>query len=139
MIAQTLFILGSVPLILLGALHLVFTLRDHKSPRYIVPRSDDLIQQMQAEPLRLTSETTMWRAWIGFNISHSIAVLLVGVGYLYLSLRYFPTLRADIIIHWAAPVLAWVFVILSKCFWFSKPLRGSFVSAVFFTIGAFLA
>ena len=139
MAAQTLYLLGSIPLILLGALHLVFTLRDHKKPQHLVPRSPEMIQDMQAEPLLLTQETTMWRAWIGFNISHSMAVLMVGLGYMYLSARYFSFLREDILILWAAPALAWVFVILSKCFWFSKPLIGSLVSASFFTLGAMLA
>ena len=116
MVAQTLYLLGSLPLVLLGSVHLVFTLRDHKKPQHIVPRSVEMIQDMKAEPLLLTRETTMWRAWIGFNISHSIAVLLVGVGYMYLSTRYFSFLSRDIVILWAAPVLAWVFAILSKCF-----------------------
>jgi len=136
MVAQTLYLLGSLPLVLLGSVHLVFTLRDHKKPQHIVPRSVEMIQDMKAEPLLLTRETTMWRAWIGFNISHSIAVLLVGVGYMYLSTRYFSFLSRDIVILWAAPVLAWIFAILSKCFWFTKPLIGSITSAIFFTLGA---
>ena len=136
--AQVFYILGALPLMLLGAVHLVFTLHDNRKPRYIVPKSESLIRSMQVEPLRLTSETDMWRAWIGFNISHSIAVLLVGLGFLYLAVRYFEFMSQDIILLWTAPTLAWVSVILSKCFWFSRPFRGSFISAVLFTIGALL-
>ena len=139
MVAQTLYLLGCLPLILLGTLHLIFTLKDHKKPQHIVPRSENMIKEMRAEPLRLTRETSMWRAWIGFNISHSMAILLVGLGYMYLSARYFTFLREDILILWAAPVLAWIFVILSKCFWFSKPLKGSLISAALFTLGAIFA
>ncbi len=139
MIAQILFVLGTLPLLVLGTAHLVFTLKDHRLPRFIVPRSTALIHQMQSEPLRLTHETDMWRAWIGFNISHSIAVLLLGVGYLYLSLEHFQLLTADIFMLWTAPSLAWVFVILSRFFWFSKPFRGSLISAILFTAGAVLA
>jgi hypothetical protein len=139
MFAQLLFITGVLPLILLGGMHLAFTLRDHKAPRFIVPRSNSLIHLMQAEPLRLSAETDMWRAWIGFNISHSIAVMGLGVAYLYLAVVHFDLLRGDIIILWTAPALAWVFVILSKCFWFSKPFQGSLVAAVLLTAGALLA
>ena len=138
MVAQILYATGALPLILLGGMHLFYTLKDNKAPRFIVPRSPELIRKMQTEPLRLSSETDMWRAWIGFNISHSMAVLLVGTGYLYLALMHFPLLRNDIMMLWTAPALAWVFVILSKCFWFSKPLYGSFVSALLFTSGALI-
>jgi len=117
-------------------MHLVFTLRDNRSPRYIVPRDKEMIRQMQTEPLRLSAETNMWRAWIGFNISHSMAVLLVGIGYIYMAVRYIDLLQQDIVLTLAAPCLAWIFVILSKCFWFSRPFYGSLISAVFFTAGA---
>jgi len=137
MVAQTLYLIGSLPLIILGAMHLVFTLKDRTKPRLIVPRSAEMIKDMQREPLRLTDETTMWRAWIGFNISHSMAVLLVGLGYFYLTARYFSVIQQDIIFLWAAPALSCIFAILSKCFWFSRPLAGSLISTVFFTLGAF--
>ena len=139
MIFQILFVIGAMPLILLGGMHLYFTVKDNRHPRFIVPCSTKLIRDMQAEPLRLTSETDMWRAWIGFNISHSIAVLLVGVGTLYLGWVHPQLVASDILMLWASPVLAWVFVILSRCFWFSKPFQGALVSAVMLTAAAVAA
>jgi len=136
--AQLLYVSGAIPLLLLGVLHLAYTLKDNKEPAYIVPKSAHLIVEMKAEPLRLTSETNMWRAWIGFNISHSMAVIIVGGGYLYLSLCHFLLLKSDVIFHWAGPIAAWVFVILSKYFWFSRPFWGSLVAALLMTFGAIL-
>lgn len=139
MIFQVLFVIGAMPLIFLGGMHLYFTVKDNRHPTFIVPRSIKLIRDMQAEPLRVTSETDMWRAWIGFNISHSIAVLLVGIGTLYLVWVYPQWVVSDILMLWASPVLAWVFVILSRCFWFSKPFQGTLVSAVLLTAAAIAA
>jgi len=139
MLIQIFYVLGAIPLVYLGTMHLVFTLRDNKNPRFLVPSDKEMIRHMQAEPLQLTAETNMWRAWIGFNISHSMAVLLVGAGYAYAALKYLEILHTDIILTLAAPCLAWVFVILSKCFWFSVPFWGALISATCFTIGAGLA
>jgi len=137
-IAQVLFFAGALPLVLLGLVHLVFTLRDQKEPQYIVPRNADLIESMKAERLKLTKETDMWRAWLGFNVSHSIAVLGTGGAFLYISYQHFDILSGDPFLLWPGPVLAWVFTYLSKRFWFSRPFLGSLVSAVCFTAGAFL-
>lgn len=134
--AITFYVAGAFPLLVLGSLHLYFTLKDLKQPKIIVPRSPDLISRMQSDKLRLTRETTVWRAWLGFNISHSIAVLFVGATYMYLALRYSELLTDDIIVRWAGPMLACVFVVLSKTFWFSRPFYGSLVAALFMTIGA---
>ncbi|MBL4790203.1 MAG: hypothetical protein JKY60_14600 [Kordiimonadaceae bacterium] len=139
MIIQILFVFGALPLAALGTMHLVFTLKDNQRPRYIVPVSGAMITQMKNEKLRLTREGDMWRAWIGFNVSHSMAVMMVGWGYLYIALRYPEVLTADPIILWAAPFLASVFALLSKRFWFSKPLIGSLLSAAFFSAGAVVA
>jgi len=139
MITQILFGLGAIPLAALGTVHLFFTLKDNRRPRYIVPVSDTLITLMKNEKLRLTSEGDMWRAWIGFNISHSMAVMMVGWAYLYIVLRYPDALITDPILLWTAPFLASVFALLSKRFWFSKPLIGSLLSAVLFLVGAISA
>ena len=31
----------------------------------------------------ITPQTTLWRAWIGFNASHSLAAILFGLAKLY--------------------------------------------------------
>jgi len=129
---------GSMPLILLGGLHLVFTLRDTRAPKILAPRSVDVLKGMQADPLRLTGETTVWRAWIGFNITHSLAVFLTGALTLYLAAKYPSLLEADIVFRWAAPFLAWVYVILARKYWFSRPFYGAMLAAVLMTAAAVL-
>jgi hypothetical protein len=50
-------------LLLLGVIHLVYTFHG----RMLHPRDPDLIARMKDVSLVLTRETTMWKAWIGFN------------------------------------------------------------------------
>jgi len=61
-------------LMFLGLAHLLFTFYGPK----LQPRDRDLIARMQETNLVLTSEASMWKAWIGFNASHSLGVILFG-------------------------------------------------------------
>src|SRR5215472_2609249 len=63
----------------LGALHAVYTLLDLRNPRRLVPVDPSVAHAMANSALQLSGgRTDMWRAWIGFNFSHSLGVLLVG-------------------------------------------------------------
>ena len=67
---KTLLMLASAAIVfLLGVVHLVYTFHGPK----LLPRDPALVASMKAVPLVLTAETTVWRAWIGFNTSHSMA------------------------------------------------------------------
>ena len=68
----------------LGALHLLFTVR---GPR-LLPRDPALQARMQEVSPVITRQTTIWKCWIGFNASHSIALLLFGAVYGYLALAH---------------------------------------------------
>jgi hypothetical protein len=64
----------------------------------------------------------MWRAWIGFNFSHSLGVLLVAVMALWAASR-FHTLSLGII----TPVLTLigcVYLVLALLYWFRSPAIG---------------
>jgi hypothetical protein len=43
---------------------------------------------MSQTHLVLTRQTTMWRAWIGFNASHSMGAVFFGLVYGYLALLH---------------------------------------------------
>ena len=74
-----LLIFGGAIFGVLGALHAVYTLLDLRNPRRLVPSDPSVAQAMANSGLRLSGgRTDMWRAWIGFNFSHSLGVLLVG-------------------------------------------------------------
>jgi len=43
---------------------------------------------MENALLVLTRETTIWKAWIGFNASHSLGIILFGAIYGYLAFAH---------------------------------------------------
>lgn len=76
-IIAILLILGGGVFGVLGALHAIYTLLDLRNPRRLVPADPSVAQAMANSAVRLSGGgTDMWRAWIGFNFTHSIGVLL---------------------------------------------------------------
>jgi hypothetical protein len=77
--AALLYGVGGAIFIVLGVVHGVYTLLDLRRPRRLVPAEHGLIAAMQASPVRLAGpKSSMWRAWVGFNLSHSLGALVVG-------------------------------------------------------------
>ena len=132
MLAKYIFILGTLPFILLGAIHILYSLMDVRKPRKLSPHDDSLRLAMQQSTLALTKQTTMWRAWLGFNISHGIGVLFFGVIFLTLALHDF-TLMSRV---WLLPCLAVAvsagYLVLSVKYWFRIPAIGSGIGAACF-------
>ena len=74
-----LLIVGGLVFSVLGVLHATYTLLDIRNPRRLVPVDPSVAKAMANSALRPShGGTNMWRAWIGFNFSHSLGVLLVG-------------------------------------------------------------
>jgi hypothetical protein len=104
----------------LGLLHIVYTFRGPK----LLPRDRELRAQMEQSALVLTRETTVWKAWIGFNASHSLGAMLFGVVYGHLALAQ-PTALANspfLLALGAVVLLAYGW--LARRYWFSVPFRG---------------
>ena len=79
---------------------------------------------MTTTPLRLSrGGTTMWRAWVGFNFSHSVGVVLFGV----LCIGAGVALGAMVVPVWVLLVLVVISVIylgISLLYWFWIPTAG---------------
>lgn len=136
--AKYLFILGTLPFILLGAVHIAYILMDIQTPRKLTPYDDSVRLAMQGSSLALTRQTTMWRAWLGFNLSHGIGVLFFGLIYLILAFSD-SSLLAKV---WPLPVLAVAisvsYLLLSIKYWFHIPAIGSGVGAACFIVALVL-
>jgi hypothetical protein len=64
-------------ILLLGLIHLLYTFRGPK----LNPRDAALETRMKEISPVVTRETTMWKAWVGFNASHSYGAILFGLVY----------------------------------------------------------
>ena len=73
---------GSLTIGVLGLVHLMYTFRTNK----FEPRDEKLGLDLREVSPVLTSETTMWKAWIGFNASHSLGAMLFAAVFGYLAI-----------------------------------------------------
>jgi len=136
--AKYLFILGTVPFILLGAIHILYSARDAWSPKKLTPYDDSVRVSMQKSTLALTRQTTMWRAWLGFNISHGIGVLFFGLIYLTLALSDFTLITKVTLLPYLAFAVSISYFVLSVRYWFHIPTIGSGIGAACFLVSLFL-
>jgi len=81
----------------------------------------------QTSPV-ITNETTMWRAWIGFNTSHSMGLILFGLIFGFLSLAHGQLLFQSPFLLAAGLAMLGGYVVLCKVSFFSVPLTGISVS-----------
>ena len=136
--AKYLFILGTVPFILLGAIHILYSVRDTWSPKKLSPYDDSVRVSMQRSTLALTRQTTMWRAWLGFNISHGIGVLFFGLIYLTLAISDFALITRITLLQYFALTVSVSYLVLSVKFWFHIPTIGSGIGAACFLVSLFV-
>ena len=133
--AQTCFILSAALLLGLGLVHLTCTF---SGPR-LTPRDPALLALMQQVSPVLTRRTTMWRAWLGFNASHSLGAIFFGLVYGWLALNQ-PLLlaRSPFLLGLGLAMLT-AYALLGRAYWFSVPNTGITVSLLAFATGALLA
>ena len=136
--AKYVFILGTMPFIVLGAIHIIYTLMDIRVPRKLTPYDDSVRVSMQKSTLALTKQTTMWRAWVDFNISHGIGVLFFGLIYLTLALSDFTLLSKVTLLPYLAFAVSVSYLVLSVKYWFHIPAIGSGIGAACFLVSLFL-
>jgi hypothetical protein len=119
----TLLILGGTVFGVLGTLHVVYTLLDLHNPRRLVPVDPSVAHAMANSALRLSGgRTDMWRAWIGFNFSHSLGVLMVAALAIWVGSRT-NTLPVGIIMP-ALTLIGCVYLVLALLYWFRVPAIG---------------
>ena len=120
-----LFMVASAGIILtLGVIHLVYTFWGPK----LTPRDPALqVSMSQISPV-ITKETTMWRAWVGFNASHSMGAILFGLIYGFLAIVHSELLFQSPYLLLVGLAMVGGFFVLGKVYWFSIPFTGISIS-----------
>lgn len=130
-LASALIALSAVLFAALGVVHLVYTF--HGSELH--PRDNELRTKMENTSLVMTQETTMWKAWIGFNASHGLGMILFGAIYCYLALAQRQLLfRSEFLLLTGFMMLA-AFAYLGWRYWFSVPFRAVLLAGVLYLTG----
>jgi len=122
--ARILMVLSASIILTLGVVHLVYTFWGTK----LNPRDPALQISMSHTSPVITKETTMWRAWVGFNASHSMGLILFGLVFGYLAVAHSEVLfRSSFLLVVGLAILGG-FVVLCKLYFFRAPLAGASIS-----------
>ena len=125
MLTKILWLAGSAIFLILGSLHLYYTFFTNK---FNTKNKNAEIEMKNTHPL-LTKDTTMWKAWIGFNASHSTGAIFIGIINILLAVQYFPILQNSMSIIVLNIVTALFYCWLGKKYWFRIPFTGILIAA----------
>jgi hypothetical protein len=139
--AQAWFIAGTIPLILAGGLHVLYALRDTVRPKYFAPIDRSAKPVVEGTGIRLVGKATpsMWRVWLGINITHGLGIFTFGLLCLLIATQDFQLVeRIDIIrpltIAFSAALLA-----VSLRFFFYGPAIVTGIATACFTVATVLS
>ena len=118
---QLLVIIGAGIFVLLGVIHTAFTLQDFDSPRYFAPGDAELLAAMRQSAVGLNPKINLWEAWLGFNFSHSLGLLMFGGAFLYTGIFYPSVFSESKVLQVCSILIPAIYVILSLRFWFVNP------------------
>lgn len=112
----------------LGSLHLLYTFHGPK----LLPRDPTLSTRMGEVAPVITRETTVWKAWIGFNATHSLGLMLFGLVYGYLAMRHPQVLFDSRFLLGLGLLTLIVYATLAARYFFSVPLYGILVAVILY-------
>lgn len=128
--AVILMVLSAGIVLTLGVIHLVYTFSGAK----LTPRDPVLRARMSETSLVITKEMTVWRAWVGFNASHSMGAVLFGLIYGFLAIVHGRLLFGSPYLLIVGFAMLGGLLVLARTYWFRVPLAGIGIS-----LGCYLA
>jgi hypothetical protein len=120
MLASRLIMASAAIILALGFVHLVYTYCGSK----LRPRDPALQAAMNDVHPYISRQTTMWKAWVGFNASHSFGGMLFGLVYGYLALYHPQMLLSSVFLLAVGLGMLAGLTLLAKMYWFRIPLSG---------------
>jgi hypothetical protein len=120
LIARILMALSAGVVFTLGTLHLVYTFWGPK----LLPRDPTLTEKMKEVSPVITRQTTIWRAWIGFNATHSMGAMLFGLIFGYFAIAQHQLLFQSPFLIGVGLAMLGGFFVLAKRYFFSVPFTG---------------
>jgi hypothetical protein len=128
MTAKYLIITGSCIFLVLGTIHLVYTFFTDK----FLTRNSETGYWMKKDFPVLTKDTTVWKAWIGFNASHSAGAIFIGLINIIIAIQYFELYQKAISLLILNDITVLFYLYVAKRYWFKIPLTGIFVTTICF-------
>jgi len=117
---------GSLILLVLGSIHMFYTFFTNK----FSSKNESLISEMKKSSPVLTNETTIWKAWIGFNASHSSGAMFIGVINFLIATNYFEEFLSNHFYYIFNIITILFYLILAKKYWFKIPFIGILITLI---------
>jgi hypothetical protein len=138
-IAQGFLILGASIFLILGVFHGGLTLQDLTNPSTFTPLDVELREAMQRSSIAIHPQANLWRAWLGFNLSHSLGLVMFGGTFLNIGLFHFSVFNQNLYLQICALLISITYLLMSLKFWFYKPVIGSGLALICFMIAVGLS
>ncbi|SED50455.1 hypothetical protein SAMN05216205_5412 [Pseudomonas mohnii] len=135
MLAQILITISAGIIMLLGLVHLAYTYFGDK----LHPRDTDLLARLKTTSPVISRQTSVWKAWIGFNASHSLGAILFGAIFGYLALEQPMLLFHSYFLGFTGLIVLGAYLVMAKLYWFTRPLQGISLAFLFYVVGFILA
>jgi hypothetical protein len=123
--AKVLLTLAGSIFLVMGALHGLLTLRDITRPKSFTPIDEAVRIAMQGTQLAFNPRANLWRAWLGFNLSHSLGVVIVGGALLFTGLAHAAAFEGSGLFQAITVLIGAAYFAISLKFWFWGPSLGS--------------
>ena len=137
-LSRYLFLIGALPFIVFGLLHAAATPQTPAHAKGLSPRDPTVRDAMAHDTILLTGRTTVWLAWVGFNLSHSLGLLLVGVVVVLIG-RTSASFQAQAAVFLPLAILvSATYVVLGVRYWFRTPIIGISLASVCFLVSSVL-
>lgn len=135
MIARILLSASAAITLFLGAVHLQYTAFTHT----LNPVEGQLETAMRRTPMRISAQTTMWNAWLGFNFSHSLGLILFGLVFGYLVICRWEVLHRSYFLAIVGFLVLLTYGALARVFWFKAPFIWVSCAALLYFAGLICA
>ncbi len=144
--AQAWFIAGTIPAMLAGGLHVLYTLVDTVRPTHFAPIDPSVQTAMAGTGMRFGrrfggngARMSIWGAWLGFNISHGLGVFTFGLLFLLIATNDFALIEHVDAIRALTIAVPAIYLAVSLRFWFYGPAIITATSTACFTISALVS
>lgn len=125
---------GSIIFLVLGTIHLVYTFFSRK----FFPADRSVVTAMEETNPLISKETSMWKAWIGFNASHSLGAIYFAIVNI-IAVLYAKHLYIQYIgLPFLNMIFSLAYLLLAAKYWFKIPFTGILLSTICFSLAFFL-
>jgi hypothetical protein len=145
--AQAWFIAGTIVVMAAGSLHVLATLLDTVRPTFFTPIESSAKTAMEGTGIRFWrmfgagggATRSMWKAWLGFNISHGLGAFTFGLLCLLIATHDFELVERIDAVRPLTIAFSGALLAVSFRFWFYVPAIIAGAATACFTIATVLS